>query len=368
MKYAVGIDYGTQSARLILTEVPSGRIVAESEQHYAHGVMEKQLPGGKKLGENWAVQDADDYYEMIAAGTREALERSGVAAADVIGIGIDITSCTMMPVGEGLEPLSRQERFRDEPHAYAKMWKHHAAQPYADRLNRIARGQGMDFLDRYGGIISSEWMIPKIMQIAGESPEVYGAACHFAEVGDWLTARLTGRLVKSNVMAGYKSLWSSKDGYPAESFFALLDPKMENVIEEKLSAPVVDIGGRVGYLTEGAAGDLGLTTGTAVAVCHTDACVVPAGIGAGRVGQMTMSVGTSTCHLLLGSHMEKVPGICGAVENGTVPGFIAYEAGQAAVGDIFGWFVKNCVNSATEREAGERGLTVYQLLKEKRRG
>ncbi len=364
MQYAIGIDYGTQSARLILVEVPSGKVVAESEQHYPHGVMEHALPSGKKLGENWAVQDANDYYEMIAAGTREVLAASGAAPQDVIGIGIDITCCTMLPLDAALEPLSNHAEFADEPNAYAKLWKHHAAQSYANKLNEIARAEGMAFLDRYGGIISSEWLIPKIMQVAEEAPAVYDAAAHFAEVGDWLTARLTGNLVKSNAMAGYKSLWSKTDGYPDSKFFALLHPRMEHVVREKLSAPIMDIGSRVGFLTEAAAQKLGLTTGTAVAVAHTDACVVPAGIGVNRVGQMAMSVGTSTCHLLLGEGMKHVPGICGAVENGTIPGFVSYEAGQAAVGDIFGWFVKNCVNSATEKAAEARGISVYELLEE----
>lgn len=365
MKYTIGIDYGTQSARAVLARVEDGQIVAEAEAAYEHGVMQDKLPGGAPLGADWALQDAADYYDMLKGCVKDLIQQSGIDPAQVIGICIDTTSCTILPLTQDMKPLSGVPEFCNEPHAYVKLWKHHAAQPQANRLNEIAREYDNNLLSRYGGIISSEWMFPKIMQVADEAPHVYKAAACFAEVADWLNARLTGKLVKNNVMAGYKAMWNRGSGYPDTQFFKMLNPLMENVISEKLPARIMDIGEAVGFLTQSAANDLGLTTGAVVAVAHSDACAVAAGLGLNTAGQMVMSIGTSTCHLLLGDGVKDVPGICGAVENGTLPGFISYEAGQAAVGDIFGWFAHNCVSARLEQEAEEAGKRVFQLLDEK---
>lgn len=365
MKYSIGIDYGTQNARAVLAEIGSGAIVASTEQSYPHGVMESELPSGKKLGVDWALQAGDDYYTMLVAAIRDLIDQSHVAPQNIIGIGLDTTSCTIMPLDNQFEPLSGQNEYRDNPHAYVKMWKHHAAQSHANRLNKIAQQENSGFLKRYGGKISSEWMIPKIMQVLDEAPEVYDAASCFIEVGDWLVYKLTNRLMKSNVMAGYKSLWSASEGYPNEDFFTKLNPKLKDVIAAKLNAPVVTVGNCAGCLSEDAARDTGLIRQTAVAVAHTDACVVPAALGMNQAGQMVMSIGTSTCHLLLGDAEKTVPGICGVVQDGTLPGFISYEAGQASVGDIFQWFVQTAVNAAFQKEASDKGLDVYRLLEEK---
>lgn len=367
MKYSIGIDYGTQTARAVLLEVSSGNPVTSAEQSYPHGVLESELPSGKKLGIDWALQVGSDYYFMLITCIKDLINKSHVDVDQIIGIGIDTTACTMLPLDSHYEPLSELEEYKDNPHAFVKMWKHHSAQSYANQLNRIAEQENMNFLKRYGGKISSEWMIPKIMQIAAEAPEVYNATTCFVEVGDWLVYKLTNRLMKSNVMAGYKSIWNKTEGYPNEDFFSLLNPKLKNVIAEKMPAPIMDVGNCAGHLSEKAARDTGLNWQTAVAVAHTDACVVPAALGMNKVGQMVMSIGTSTCHLLLGDQEKVVPGMCGMVQNGTLPGFNSYEAGQASVGDIFNWFVQNYVNSELEKEAADRSIEVYQLLEEKTR-
>jgi L-ribulokinase len=365
MKYSIGIDYGTQSARAVLVEIGSGIVVAATEQSYPHGVMESELPSGRKLEVDWALQVGYDYYIVLVVSIRDLINKSHVDPKLIIGIGIDTTSCTILPLDSQYEPLNELNEYKDNPHAYVKMWKHHAAQNHANLLNKIAEKENMGFLKRYGGKISSEWMIPKIMQIADEAPEVYDATACFLEVGDWLVYKLTHNLIKSNVMTGYKSLWSVSEGYPDASFFELLNPKLKNVIADKLNVPIMNVGRCAGFLTENAAKDMGLTRQTAVAVAHTDACVVPAAIGMNKAGQMAMSIGTSTCHLLLGAEEKIVPGICGVVQDGTLPGFISYEAGQASVGDIFHWFVQTCINLEFQKEASDNGIDVYRLLEEK---
>ena len=209
MPYSIGIDYGTQSARAELVRLADGAIIASAEDVYAHGVMEERLPSGVRLGPAWAVQDGRDYWDLLVTLVRELLVDSSVDPASVIGLGIDSTSCTVLALDADMEPLSARSEFADEPLAHVLLWKHHAAQPYADELNRIAAQRGESFLTRYGGRISSEWLFPKIMQVATGGPHVYAAAQCFSEVADWLGFKLTGNHVKSNVMAGYKALWLS---------------------------------------------------------------------------------------------------------------------------------------------------------------
>ena len=368
VRYSIGMDFGTQDVRAVLVEAASGKLVAQAQERYRHGVMEGALPSGRKLGIDWALQVATDYVEALSTCAKGLISESGVSPEEIIGIGVDTTSCTIMPVDGSNEPLSDLPRFADEPHAYVKMWKHHAAQGCANELNRIAEKEKQSFLKRYGGKISSEWMIPKIMQICEEAPEVYAAASRFVEIGDWLVYKLCGRLVKSNVMAGFKCMWSSSEGYPREEFFSLLNPSMRGLVAEKLSAPIATIGDRAGFLTPESAEATGLSTTTAVAVAHTDACVVPAALGLSKPGQMVMSIGTSTCHLLLGNTEREVPGICGVVEDGTLPGFFSYEAGQASVGDVFSWFVQHCTSKDLSTEAERRRMDIHELLDEKAQG
>ncbi len=365
MKYSIGIDFGTKSARAILLEVGTRKIVAGAEEVYPNDVLESQLPSGTKLGVDWALQFGGDYYSVLTTCIKKLINTSGVNPVSIIGIGVDTTSCTMLPLNKHFEPLNEDKAFMDNPHSYVKMWKHHAAQRYANDLNRLAAQENMSLLKRYGGKISSEWMIPKIMQIVEEAPEVYEAAKCFAEIGDWLVYKLSGNLVKSNVTVGYKSLWNALDGYPSEEFFARLHPKLRNVIADKLPAPIQYIGTSAGNLTESAAQDTGLTRHTAVAVAHTDACVVPAAIGLSKAGQMVMSIGTSICHLLLGNEAKIVPGICGVVQDGTIPGFISYEAGQASVGDVFNWFFQTCISAEFLEDARAKAIDVHQLLEER---
>ncbi|WP_320123003.1 ribulokinase [uncultured Sphaerochaeta sp.] len=365
MKYTIGIDYGTQSARAQLLNISTKGVVAKAEEFYPHGVMSEQLPSGIPLGKDWAIQDGDDYFVMAINCIKSLLATSKINPEDVIGLGIDTTACTMIPLGSDLEPLSSNPLFKDTPNAYVKLWKHHAAQKYANELNKIAEQRGEEFLKRYGGKISSEWSIPKIMQIAAESPEVYAETSCFADIADWLGYKLTGKLYKNNVTTGYKTLWSDTTGFPSSSFFKDLNPLMEHVVEEKLSEEILEIGQRAGFITEEVSALTGLSQKTAVAVPHTDAGVVPITLGMGKNGQMIASIGTSTCHFLLSDTLKEVPGICGVIKDGAVPGFYAYEAGQTAVGDSFSWFVDNFVGEKLHVEASQKGVSLFSLLGQK---
>ncbi len=365
-KYSIGIDFGTQSGRAVLVDVATGDVVAVSVKEYTHGVMDEYLPDGvTKLEPDWALQHPKDYLEVLETTIPAVLRESGVKPEDVIGIGVDFTSCTMLPADKEGNPLCFHEEFKSNPHAYVKLWKHHAAQPEANKLNRIAEERGETFLKRYGGKISSEWLIPKIMQILDEAPEIYSAADRFMEAGDWIVMMLTGVEKRNSCTAGYKAIWSKREGYPSNDFFKALDPRLEHVVDEKLSRDIYPLGDKAGELTERMAAVTGLLPGTAVAVANVDAHVAVPAVGIVEPGKMLMIMGTSTCHMVLGDEEKMVPGMCGVVEDGIIPGFQGYEAGQSCVGDHFEWFIENCLPASYTEEARKRGIDIHTLLEEK---
>ena len=365
-KYAIGIDFGTLSGRAIIVNVSNGAELAEAVHDYRNGVIDEKLPGTDiQLEPDWALQDPNDYLEVIKTTIPAVLTKSGIAAEDVIGIGIDFTACTMMPVKSDGTPLCFLEEWKANPHSWVKLWKHHAAQDEANKLNVIAEEHGFEFLTRYGGKISSEWFFPKAWQILDEAPEVFNAADKMLEAADWVIWQLTGEEKRNSCTAGYKAMWSKKDGYPPKEFFKLLDPQMENIVAEKMSEDIYSIGSKAGGLTEETAVWTGLKPGTAVAVANVDAHVAVPAATVVDTETMVIIMGTSNCHMVCGTEEKLVPGICGYVEDGILPGLIGYEAGQSCVGDHFMWFVENCVPGSYEKEAKDTGVSIHELLTEK---
>jgi L-ribulokinase len=365
-KYAIGVDFGTESGRALLVDVADGREVATAVHGYANGVIDERLPGsGLRLPPDWALQDPNDYIEVFKRAVPAVLQESGVSPDDVIGLGIDFTACTMLPVKADGTPLCFLPEWRGNPHAWIKLWKHHAAQPEADKINATARALGEGWLDRYGGKISSEWFFAKTLQILDEAPAVYAAADRLIEAADWVIWQLTGRETRNSCTAGYKGLWSKREGFPGKAYFAALDPRLENVVDEKLSRDIAALGGKAGGLTVEAAAWTGLKPGIAVAVANVDAHVAVPAATVVEPGRMVIIMGTSNCHMVMGTEERMVPGMCGYVEDGIIPGFFGYEAGQSCVGDHFAWFTENCVPAAYEKEAAGRGISVHQLLEER---
>lgn len=365
-KYTIGVDYGTQSGRAVLVDVATGKEVAAAVKDYPHGVMDEYLPDGKtKLLPDWALQHPQDYLDILSETIPAVLKEANISADDVIGIGIDFTACTMLPTDNSGKPLCFYEELKGNPHSYVKLWKHHAAQDEANKLNKIAEERGEDFLKRYGGKISSEWLIPKIWQILEEAPEIYDRADRFMEAADWIIMQLTGAEARNSCTAGYKAIWHKQKGYPSKDFFKALDPRLENVVQEKLSTDIHAIGSKAGELTEKAAKLTGLKVGTAIAVANVDAHVAIPAAGITDEAKMLMIMGTSTCHILLGTEEKIVPGMCGVVEDGVIPGYLGYEAGQSCVGDHFEWFVENSVPASYSKEAEEKGINIHTLLTEK---
>ncbi len=365
--YTIGIDFGTESGRAVLVNCADGRTCATHIYQYANGVLDAHLPPPNAtvvLEPDWALQDPADYVRTLQATIPTLLAEAAVDAADVVGIGIDFTSCTMLPTLADGTPLCQLPDLRGEPHAWVKLWKHHAAQPEADRINAVAAERGELWLGRYGGRISSEWFFAKALQILDEAPGIYARADRLIEAADWIVWQLTGRETRNNCTAGYKAMWSKDDGFPANAYFAALDPRFEHVVDDKLSKTIMPIGSRAGGLSEEAARWTGLRPGTTVAVANVDAHVSAPAVRVTRPGSMVAIMGTSICHILVGERLAEVGGMCGVVADGVVPGLYGYEAGQSAVGDIFAWFVENAVPPAYHSMAEARGLDVHAVLEQ----
>ncbi len=365
-RYAIGVDFGTESGRALLVDVNTGEEVATAVHPYANGVIDERLPeSGVRLEPDWALQDPNDYLETFKQAIPALLKQSGVDPADVIGVGIDFTACTILPTKRDGTPLCFLPEYRRRPHAWVKLWKHHAAQPEANKLNAIARVRGETFLARYGNKISSEWYVPKVMQIVDEDPEIYAAADRIIEAADWVVWQLTGVETRNLTTAGYKGIWSKREGFPANDFYKALDPRLEHLVDEKMSRDIRGLGEKAGRLTAEAAHWTGLKRGTAVAIATADAHAAVPAATVTEPGRMVIIMGTSNCHMVLSDEEHVVPGACGYVEDGIIPGLVGYEAGQSCVGDHFAWFTENCVPAACEREAAQRGVSIHQLLEAK---
>jgi len=364
-KYALGVDFGTESGRAVLVDVANGKELATAIYKYSHGVIDEALPvDGKpvRLEPDWALQDPEDYLRTFKRTVPAVLRQSDVDPVDVIGLGIDFTACTMLPTLADGTPLCVLPEHCRNPHAWVKLWKHHAAQPEADKINATARTMGEAWLDRYGGKISSEWFFSKALQILDEAPEVYAAADRLLEAADWVVWQLTGVETRNSCTAGYKAMWSKREGFPRNAYFAALDPRLERVIDEKMSRTICSIGGRAGGLTPQAAKWTGLKPGTAVAVANVDAHVSVPAATVTETGRMVAIMGTSICHMVLGDTERLVRGICGYVEDGIIPGLFGFEAGQSGVGDIFAWLVDNAVPPEYHAAANKRKMDLHKLL------
>jgi L-ribulokinase len=364
-RYAVGVDFGTESGRAVVVDIGDGRELAAAVYPYRNGVIDARLPAPDddvELEADWALQDPDDYIRTLSEAVPAALAEAGIDPADVIGLGIDFTSCTMLPTLADGTPLCQLRELRREPHAWVKLWKHHAAQPEADRINAVAAERGEQWLERYGGRISSEWFFAKSLQIFLEAPRLYARADRLIEAADWVVWQLTGIESRSTCTAGYKAMWSKQDGFPPAAYFEALAPGFGSVVDEKMSRSLSSLGGRAGGLTAAASRWTGLREGTPVAVANVDAHVSAPAVTVTNPGALVMIMGTSICHILLGARPAVVEGMCGVVEDGVVPGLFGFEAGQSAVGDIFAWFTGHCASLDVYEQARREGVTVHDVL------
>ena len=363
-KYTVGIDFGTLSGRCVVVDCDNGKELAEAVCEYPHGVMDTRLPGGKKLPAHYALQHPGDYLQVLKTAVPEAVKKAGIAPEEVVGIGIDFTACTILPVDAQGMPLCLRPEYEDEPHAYVKLWKHHAAQPEADEINALAEAREEKWLANYGGKLSSEWMLPKVLEILRQAPGVYADTARFVEAADWVISTLVGEEILGNSFAGYKALYFEGE-YPSNEFMAALDKGLDGIVGTKLSKKIGDFSGPAGKLCPKGAELVGLPVGTPVAIPQIDAHAAMPALQITGPGEMMLIMGTSACLIVNAETGDPVKGVSGCVKDGVIPGLYTYEAGQAAVGDIFDWFVKNQTPAAYQKEAESRGIGIHALLTEK---
>lgn len=361
-RYALGLDFGTGSARAVLLNISDGAEAGQCSEDYPHGVLTESLPGATdRLPAGWALQDADDYLAVAGRIIPALLRETGIAAEQIAGVGVDFTACTLIPCSSEGEPLSRDPALRARPHAWTKLWKHHGASLQAERINTAAAERAEPFLPYYGGLISPEWLLPKAWQVLEEDPDIYDQTATFVDAGDWLVWQLTGNLTRSACQAGYKGFWSRKHGWPDPEFLKALDPRLESLFQRKVTGPVLPVGSRAGAVTAAAARLTGLREGTPVACSIIDAHAALPGAGIAEPGAMLLILGTSGCQLLLSETGKTFPGIAGVVEDGILPGYFGYEAGQAATGDILAWF---CGKIAPSAAAANSGGSIFAVLEE----
>ncbi|CEF19711.1 ribulokinase [Staphylococcus xylosus] len=362
MTYSIGIDFGTGSGRAFLINTENGEIEEQYIRNYTHGTIEGEL-GGEQLPQNFALQNANDYMEIIETGIPTIIEKANISVSEIVGIGIDFTSSTVIFVDEQMEPIHNRAGFQDNPHAYVKLWKHHGAQDEADLLFKTALEGKNRWLGYYGFNVSSEWMIPKIMEVNNKAPEVMAVTANIMEAGDWIVNRLTGQNVRSNCGLGFKSFWEAETGFHYDLFDKVYSD-LSDIVRTKVDAPVVSIGDSVGTLCKEMAEKLGLSPDTQVSPFIIDAHASLLGIGSEKDKEMTMVMGTSTCHLMLNKEQHKVPGISGSVKGAIIPNLYAYEAGQTAVGDLFEYVAKQAPYDYV-KAAESRGISIFDLLNEK---
>ena len=362
-KYSVGIDFGTLSARAVLIDLDNGAEVAQRTFEYPHGVIKSDFFDGIELEKTTALQHPQDYLDAVKYTVKGVISDFGLDKSAIVGIGIDFTASTVLPVKEDGVPLCFEDKFKNEPHAYVKLWKHHGAENEAQDITELAIKRGEKWLDIYSGKVSSEWMFSKLLEIKRKAPHVYDETVYFLEAGDWIVWMLTGEKTHSSCMAGYKGLWNAQSGYPSNEFWACLG--MDNVVGTKISENVIPAGSLAGKIDTRGASFTDLPIGTPVASPLIDAHAAFPCAGIADGGKMLLILGTSACHIIMDEKDLNVKGICGKVKDGIAKGYIAYEAGQSGSGDNYDWFVNNCIPEKYAEQARLCGKNLHEYMTEK---
>jgi L-ribulokinase len=363
----LGLDFGTESVRALLADTQRGEIEAISVR-YAHGQIVNEIPSsltgsGRPIAihTQYAFQEPNDWLQSAAKAVRALLRKTGQSGESIRGIGVDFTSCTMLPTTLDGTPLCWREEWKNEPFAWPKLWKHHGAQSQTDRINQIATKRNEPFLPYYGHVVGLEWFFPKILETMEKAPQIYDAAEVWLEAGDWFVWQLVGgpaiEMARSTCQAGYKGMWTAPSGYPSEAFLKAVNPRWKNIAKEKLPGRLVPPGVAAGGLTKEMAKRFGLSPDTPVSAAIIDAHAGVPGAGAAEPGTLVMVMGTSSCHMLNSCTEAYLPGVAGVVKDGILPGYYGYETGQAAVGDAFDW-LRRITNSKSLSSLGDEAAAL----------
>jgi len=367
-QYTIGLDYGTNSVRALIVNVANGAEVAAAVWTYSHGKQGVVLARDPNL----ARQHPADYLKGAEITLRQALATAkktvkGFNASHVIGIGVDTTGSTPLPVDAEGQPLAFQKKFAAHPAALAWLWKDHTAIAEAAEITALAKKMRPQYLAKCGGTYSSEWFWSKVLKCLRTAPEVFNAAHSWVELSDFVPAALTGTehpevFIAGVCAAGHKAMWNARwGGYPDAAFLSKLNPKLAQ-LRQRLTSRVHSIDRAVGGLTKEWARKTGLPEGIPVAVGAFDAHLGAVGSGVAP-GTLVKIIGTSTCDIAVQANHQKladVPGVCGIVDGSVLPGYFGLEAGQSAVGDLFNWLV-NYLQPGGEKAGSHEALTAGAL-------
>ena len=363
-KYTIGLDFGTLSARALLLDLKTGVEIAVSEFVYPHAVLQPEH-FGKTLEMNMSLQHPEDYLKALKETIQAVLKQAAISADDVCGLGIDVTSCSVLPVLEDGTPLCFLEEFAKEPHAYVKLWNSYSAQEEAQLITEAAQRRGENWLEAISGKVSAEWLYPKLYETLRKAPGVFEKCARYMEYGDWLVWLLTGNTVSSASFAGFKALWDPNSGYPGNDFWASVDPRLDGIIGTKVGTDVRAAGSLAGNLSLRGHELTGLNIGTAVSVPLIDAHMPMCVSGAVNAGQLLLTLGTSAGFIIMDHKQRRIPGVFSSTQDGILPGLTAYEASQPSMGNTFAWFMENSVPESYAMEARRRGIGLFQLMDEK---
>ena len=365
MAYAIGLDYGTNSVRSLLVDVSNGKELGTFVHEYETGQAGIILDPSDH---NVARQNPADYIKGLEVTIKEAIKQAKSAdksfdPADIIGIGVDTTGSTPLPVDKNGTPLGMLDEFKDNPNAHAWLWKDHTGHAEAAEITELAKKLHPEYLAKCGGTYSSEWFFSKILHCLRTAPKVFDAAYTWVEHADWVPAILTGtdhpsKLKRCRCAAGHKAMFNDTwGGYPEKDFLSKLDPKLGK-LRDTLGDKTYAVDTKAGDLTDQWAAKLGIPAGIPVAIGAFDAHL--GGVGSGiKEGVLVKIIGTSTCDMAVWPTNKKladIPGICGIVDSSILPGFWGLEAGQSAVGDIFNWFV-NYIQPGGKSAGSHEALT-----------
>lgn len=370
MPYTIGLDYGTNSVRCVIVDVKDGSEPGTSIYEYETGEAGIILDGSDH---NLARQKPADYIKGIEKTVTGAIAKakkndSGFDPAKIIGIGVDTTGSTPLPVDENGNALALLDEFKNNPNAHAWLWKDHTGYAEAAQITELAAKEHPEYLAKCGGTYSSEWFFSKILHCLRVDPNAYDAAYTWVEHADYMTGLLTGTgapkvIKRCRCAAGHKAMFSDNwGGYPARDFLCKLDKRLGRLYDT-LSRKTYSIDTAAGKLTQEWAGKLGVPAGIPVAMGAFDAHLGAVGSGIGE-GTLVKIIGTSTCDMVVASkdaELADVRGICGIVDGSILPGYWGLEAGQSAVGDIFNWFVNYI--QAGGKEAGSHGALTQKAAK-----
>ena len=376
-RYALGIDYGTNSCRSLLVDLDDGTEVGSTVFPYPSGELGILLD---ERNPNVARQNPQDYLDGLVVVTRGALEQAsasvpGFDPEQVVGMGIDTTGSTVIPVNRDGTPLGLVPEFKENLNAMVWLWKDHTAHEEAAEITELGNRIRPQIMAKCGGIYSSEWWWSKILRLKRTDPKVYNAAYSYVEHCDWIPAVLTGntdplKLKRSVCAAGHKAMFSAEwGGLPDKEFLAELDPHLPQ-LRDRLFNEAHTADTKAGDLCAEWADRLGLKEGTAVAVGAFDAHMGAVGAGI-KEGSLAKILGTSTCDLMIAradQPLSDIPGVCGIVKGSVLPGYYGIEAGQSAVGDLFLWIVNHIVPDSYGATVGEKFVNMEKAFAKQRPG